>query len=490
MKIIKLFLSICVILVVMLIGMIVYQNQILHRLLKTDTSEFKNVQYKIENSELSFDDFVLNGKSLGRGKATISFTFGGFLGIIPGVEIDKLTLSEVNVDSIYSEKNIYVDSFINKIKEFNLSNNNEQNTDKLEETHIFEDIDKSIKNTENEVSNFIDDYLVENIDSINILKENYKIESNYRNKANQVNQITSKAKEISKKIDDVITKIEEETKKIEEGKYSEGNVLEKKLNELAYLVELNSIDNINDYIFIDNYSVIEDSLNKTLKVIELVKEIQSVPIVIKNLYITANDLEITALNNSGESKGHFNINTDGKNVLVSLNFDNENINLNYRVNDLSVNLNKKNDSSITTLLNYEKSNFIDLGAINLISEISYYDNNILKINKTQLNNEEINAITNKINNIEQNEIISINQDYEQSLFNLEEINEKFNQIIDNLNKIKNDLFILNNSSNYNNLIKSLREMISSTSAQNLQDDESQEELTNNLEENSEKDNQD
>lgn len=479
MKIIKLFLTVFLVFISLSICAVVYQNQILYRLVKTENSEFKNIQYTIENSEIVFDDFILNGKSLGGGKAKVSFKLGGFLGVVPEVEIENLKLSSVDIDSIYNHNDIYIDTFIDKIKTLNINEEENKSEDiSYSSIEIIEKIENDIYDLESKILNFVDNTLTEDLKSINDLKENYINESNYRLKSNKIKEITTSSQSLSNKIYEIIDIINKENKKIENSSYSLSKIVEKDLNNLAYLVELNSLENINEYIFIDNYNNIEQSLNKSLKIFELIKEIQSLDIVIKNLNIANNNLEIKDLYDVNNSTGHFTIDINGNDVIVSLHFNEKSGELNYKVNNLSFNIIKNNDSSLLTVLNYDKIDLFGDDEIKLVSEISYYDNNIVNTNKTQLSNEEEEMLINKINNIEQNTFNNINKNYDQSILELDKNIKKLNEISNILNEINKNLLVFNNVENINKL-NELKEFVNFNSTRNLSFNENEEELTQN-----------
>ena len=98
----------------MLFG-VMFSSNIVTYMTKSKNSEFENVKFSVRNSEMIFDNFVVNGKSLGKGRATVGIVQSGLFNLVPKLTLSNLKLDDVNLESIYKEKNSQIDTFTDKI---------------------------------------------------------------------------------------------------------------------------------------------------------------------------------------------------------------------------------------------------------------------------------------------------------------------------------------------------------------------------------------
>ena len=115
MKFLKFLLVLVIIAVIFALGGVIFSNRIIAHLTKTDSSRFENLKYSIKDGEIVFDNFILNGEKLGKGKAKIKIVRGGKFGISPEVKLESMELQEVKSELLYNAADPQIDSFIEKI---------------------------------------------------------------------------------------------------------------------------------------------------------------------------------------------------------------------------------------------------------------------------------------------------------------------------------------------------------------------------------------
>ena len=100
MKFLKSMLVLVLLVLLFLLGGVIFSNNIISYMTKTKNSEFQNVKFSFKNKEMTFDNFVINGKDLGKGRATVIPTRSGLFKIIPSIKLSNLKLEEVNLEKI------------------------------------------------------------------------------------------------------------------------------------------------------------------------------------------------------------------------------------------------------------------------------------------------------------------------------------------------------------------------------------------------------
>jgi len=138
---------------------------------KTKHSEFENVKFSIKNNEMFFDNFVVNGKNLGKGRANVGVIGTGLFKLVPKLTLSNLKLEDVNLEGIYNEKSSQIDTFTDKIN----SLTTQEKADKSTADFIKETTTKVTTLTTN-TDNFINSKLRENIEKVNI---EYNVNQNY-----------------------------------------------------------------------------------------------------------------------------------------------------------------------------------------------------------------------------------------------------------------------------------------------------------------------
>ena len=82
MKILKWLLSLVLIALFVLLCSVMFSSNIVSYMTKTKHSEFENVKFSIKNNEMFFDNFVVNGKNLGKGRANVGVIGTGLFKLV------------------------------------------------------------------------------------------------------------------------------------------------------------------------------------------------------------------------------------------------------------------------------------------------------------------------------------------------------------------------------------------------------------------------
>ena len=400
---------------------------------KTKHSEFENVKFSIKNNEMVFDNFVVNGKNLGKGQANVRVVGTGLFNLVPKLTLSNLKLEDVNLEGIYNEKSSQIDTFTDKIN----SLTTQEKADKSTADFIKETTTKVTTLTTN-TDNFINSKLRENIEKVNVLKQDYVGLTDLKSKAQKIMELNNEIKPLAKSINIEKENIEKTITEIElERDIALTNVsdnltkLEKEisLNDFNNINSNNSVQNMNLYIFLDKGKDLETSLNNALKATALIKEI-------KDLNVRIADIDIN----------------DGKIVAKGLNGDNTQISgevvmennamafIKGQNNGYEITYNKDNFTSktmffankISTIIEYSKNDLLEGKIIKLASELVLENNNFKNLNHTVLTDEEKTLLTQKIENLR-------NNNYQQIMAKYEEDNKNIETLIDNVYAQKNKL---------------------------------------------------
>ena len=433
MKILKWLLSLILIVLFMLLFGVMFSSNIVSYMVKTKHSEFENVKFSIRNNEMVFDNFVVNGKNLGKGRANVGVVRTGLFRLVPKLTISNLKLEDVNLDSIYKEKSTQIDTFTDKINSLTA----QEKADKSTADFIKETTEKVTTLTTN-TDNFINSKLRENIEKVNVLKQDYVGLTDLKSKAQKIVELNNEIKPLAKSINAEKENIDKSISEIEmERDIALANVsdnltkLEKEisLNDFNNINSNNSVQNMNLYIFLDKGKDLETSLNNALKATALVKEI-------KDLNMRISDININ----------------DGKIVAKGLNGDNANVNgevilennakalIKEQNNGYEITYNKDNFTSKTTFLankissviEYSKNDLLEGKVVKLASELVLENNDFKNLNHTVLTDEEKTLLTQKIENLR-------NNNYQEIMAKYEEDNKNIEALIDNVYVQKNKL---------------------------------------------------
>ena len=432
MKILKYLLSLILIALVMMLFGVMFSSNIVTYMTKSKNSEFENVKFSVRNSEMTFDNFVVNGKSLGKGRATVGIVQSGLFNLVPKLTLSNLKLDDVNLESIYKEKNSQIDTFTEKIN----SLTSQEKSDKTTADFIKETTDK-VTTLSNNTNNLINSKWKENIEKINVLKKDYVGLTDLKSKSQKIVELNNEIKPLIKSINSEKENIEKNISEIElERDIALANVSDN-LTKLEKEISLNdfnnnsnnNVQNMNLYIFLDKGKNLETSLNTALKATSLIKEIKDLNIRISDININDGKIVVKGLNgNNSHINGEVLLENNSKALIKGLN------------NGYEITYNKDNFTSktlfainkISSLIEYSKNDLLEGRIVKLASELILENSNFKNLNHTVLTDEEKTLLTQKIENLR-------NNNYQQIMSKYEEDNKNIETLIDNVYVQKNKL---------------------------------------------------
>ena len=432
MKILKYLLSLVLRALVMLLFGVMFSSNIVSYMTKSKHSEFENVKFSIRNNEMVFDNFVVNGKSLGKGRATVGVVRTGLFNLVPKLTLSNMKLEDVNLESIYKEKNSQIDTFTEKINSLTA----QEKSDKTTADFIKETTDK-VTTLSNNTNNLINSKWKENIEKINVLKKDYVELTDLKSKAQKIVELNNEIKPLVKSINSEKENIEKNISEIElERDIALANVSDN-LTKLEKEISLNdfnnnsnsNVQNMNLYIFLDKGKNLETSLNTALKATSLIKEIKELDIRISDIDINDGKIVAKGLNgNISQVNGEVLLENNSKALIKGQN------------NGYEITYNKDNFTSktlfainkISSLIEYSKNDLLEGRIVKLASELILENSNFKNLNHTVLTDEEKTLLTQKIENLR-------NNNYQQIMSKYEEDNKNIETLIDNVYVQKNKL---------------------------------------------------
>ena len=426
MKFLKFLLVLFLLLLITATGGVIFSNKIVYNMTKTKNSEFENLRYSIKDSEIIFDNFVLNGKDLGKGKAKISFVRSGFLGLNLKSALSNMKLEDVDLKKIYDTPDNQIDSFIEKIE---IPANSEAIKKTTEE--FVKETTKELENVSNGIDNFISTGIRENILNINKIKTDYGNITDLKSKAQKITELDKEIKPVTRMINTERQSIENSISKIETEKSLMLENISQELNKLEKIVSLNDIKNMNSYIFMDKGKNITQSLNKALKVVNLIKEIKGIPLLISSVDINNGTVKFSGLDGENTVSGEIKLENIPEKITVKSSKDTYDII--YREDKLT--MHTSFDKKIVSVIEYLKDNILEGRVIKLVSRLTSENNNFQNINETVLSDEEKTLLTEKINTLQQTRYQEIMTKYDEQIKSIDNLitsvydkKEKLNQI--------------------------------------------------------------
>ena len=442
MKILKYLLSaVLIVLIIFLFG-IMFSSNIVSFMARSKHSKFENVKYSVKNSQMVFDNFVVNGKDLGKGHATVGIIRTGLFKLVPKLTISNLKLEDVNLEGIYKEKDSQIDTFTEKINSLSA----QEKASKTTADFIKETTDKTTTLTTN-TDNLINNKWKQSIEKINILKKNYAETTDLKSKAQKIVELNNEIKPLVKSINSEKENVEKNISEIElERDIVLANVSDN-LTKLEKEISLNdfnnnsnsNIQNMNLYIFLDKGKDLETSLNTALKATALVKEIKDLNIRISDMDINEGKIMAKGLNgNLSQVSGEILLQNNSKALIKGQN------------NGYEITYNKDNFTSKTlfavnkigSLIEYSKNDLIEGRTVKLSSELVMENNNFKNLNHTVLTDEEKTLLTQKIENLRNNNYQQIMTKYEEDNKNIETLIDTVYAQKDKLDKLQKDLLSL------------------------------------------------
>jgi len=426
MKFLKFLLVLFLLLLITATGGVIFSNKIVYNMTKTKNSEFENLRYSIKDSEIIFDNFVLNGKDLGKGKAKISFVRSGFLGLNLKSALSNMKLEDVDLKKIYDTPDNQIDSFIEKIE---IPANSEAIKKTTEE--FVKETTKELENVSNGIDNFISTGIRENILNINKIKTDYGNITDLKSKAQKITELDKEIKPVTRMINTERQSIENSISKIETEKSLMLENISQELNKLEKIVSLNDIKNMNSYIFMDKGKNITQSLNKALKAVNLIKEIKGIPLLISSVDINNGTVKFSGLDGQNTVSGEIKLEDIPEKITVKSSKDTYDII--YREDKLT--MHTSFDKKIVSVIEYLKDNILEGRVIKLVSRLTSENNNFQNINETVLSDEEKTLLTEKINTLQQTRYQEIMAKYDEQIKSIDNLitsvydkKEKLNQI--------------------------------------------------------------
>ena len=419
-----------------------FSSNIVSFMARSKHSKFENVKYSVKNSQMVFDNFVVNGKDLGKGRATVGIIRTGLFKLVPKLTISNLKLEDVNLEGIYKEKDSQIDTFTEKINSLSA----QEKASKTTADFIKETTDKTTTLTTN-TDNLINNKWKQSIEKINTLKKNYAETTDLKSKAQKIVELNNEIKSLVKSINSEKENVEKNISEIElERDIVLANVSDN-LTKLEKEISLNdfnnnsnsNIQNMNLYIFLDKGKDLETSLNTALKATALVKEIKDLNIRISDMDINAGKIVAKGLNgNLSQVSGEILLQNHSKALIKGQN------------NGYEITYNKDNFTSKTLfavnkiglLIEYSKNDLIEGRTVKLSSELVMKNNNFKNLNHTVLTDEEKTLLTQKIENLRNNNYQQIMTKYEEDNKNIETLIDTVYAQKDKLDKLQKDLLSL------------------------------------------------
>ena len=430
MKIVKILLSIILLLVIVLTAGIIFSNNIVYYMTRTKDTRFENIKYSVEKGTMTFDDLILDKKSFGKGSAKVKLEREGFLGLVPQLILSEVKLENVDINKIYGIENKQIDSFIGKIDEQYSKPENDLTLEKY-----VNNVEKNVDNLNSSINDFTENKISGNISKINQIKQDYSNSSKINEKSIKIAELNKETTNLIKVISKEKLKYEEEIENIEAEKNEVLLKFGQNVENLQKEIELNNVNKLHEYIFLDKGEKLKDVENKSLKLFKFVNEIKKLSFKITDLDINNGEIKIT---NIGQNKLNVeatmseNVNVKGEGTL-----NNYNIDINF--DDIKILTKYTVDQEIVSDIIYMKKDLLKEKNVEIKVSLLFKDNNFSIQNKTILTAEEQNNINLLNEEIE-------NDGYNEKLNEYKIQNEKIDGFINilkenlmKLDKVQNDI---------------------------------------------------
>ena len=238
-----------------------------------------------------------------------------------------------------------------------------------------------------------------------------------KSKAQKITELDKEIKPVTKMINTEKQDIENSISKIETEKSLMLENISQELNKLEKVVSLNDIKNMNSYIFMDKGKNITASLNKSLKAVNLIKEIRSLPLQISNVDINNGTLVFNGLNGKNTVSGE--IKLEGIPEKVAVKSAQNGYDITYREDKLT--MQTSFDKNIVSVIEYLKDDILEGKVIKLVSRLTSENNNFQNINETVLSDEEKTLLTEKINTLQQTRYQEIMTKYDEQIKSIDNL---------------------------------------------------------------------
>ena len=430
MKIVKILLSVILLLVIVLTAGIIFSNNIVYYMTKTKDTRFENIKYSVEKGTMTFDDLILDKKSFGKGSAKVKLEREGFLGLVPQLILSEVKLENVDINEIYGIENKQIDSFIGKIDEQYSKTENDLTLEKY-----VDNVGKNVDNLNSSINDFIENKISGNISKINQIKQDYSNSSKINEKSIKIAELNKETTNLIKVISKEKLKYEEEIEKIETEKNEVLLKFGQNIENLQKEIELNNVNKLHEYIFLDKGEKLKDAENKSLELFKFVNEIKKLSFKITDLDINNGEIKIT---NIGQNK----LNVEAmmsENVIVKGEGTLNNYNIEINFDDMKILTKYTIDQEIVSDIIYTKKDLLKEKNVEIKVNLLFKGNNFSIQNKTILTDEEQNNINLLNEEIE-------NDGYNEKLNEYKIQNEKIDGFINTLkenlmklDKVQNDI---------------------------------------------------
>lgn len=422
MKVLKILLLVILLLVILAIGTLFFSGKIIESKLNTSEVQLENFKFSLKKREVTFDNLVINGSSLGPGHGRLGIK-KLFSNIFDNkVYFSEMELNNLDFNSVYAAPDKNIDKFIGKIE---VPDKTYSNNKSFKNTNKIVKIEADIK----EVLNF--DFSTQ-IDELQKLKNEFSDTKSLDEKILKLKEISEKSDKIKKDITDKKSRI---NAVIDEIDMEDNQTLKIYIDELKNLnqsIESSSTDNIKSITFIDKGREILVDLNSSLKITKLIEGINESNISIKTLNI--NESKLVVKNVGPAFTGSVN----------AVYLDNEvkyNINENSKTQSYDISVNRNNlvltmiysSDKITSKINYTKENLIpNINSIIINTDLDYRDGVLDITSNNSLTNEQELFIKEGIERLEQEKLLELSKQYNTN-------NEKIMSILDQLYTKRKDL---------------------------------------------------
>ena len=430
MKIVKILLSVILLLVIVLTAGIIFSNNIVYYMTRTKDTRFENIKYSVEKGTMTFDDLILDKKSFGKGSARVKLEREGFLGLVPQLTLSEVKLENVDMNEIYGIENKQIDSFIGKIDEQYSKTENDLTLEKY-----VDNVEKNVDNLNSSINDFTENKISGNISKINQIKQDYSNLSKINEKSIKIAELNKETTNLIKVISKEKLKYEEEIEKIEDEKNEVLLKFSQNIENLQKEIELNNVNKLHEYIFLDKGEKLKDAENKSLKLFKFVNEIKKLSFKITDLDINNGEIKIT---NMGQNK----LNVEAmmsENVIVKGEGTLNNYNIEINFDDMKILTKYTIDQEIVSDIIYTKKDLLKEKNVEIKVNLLFKGNNFSIQNKTILTDEEQNNINLLNEEIE-------NDGYNEKLNEYKIQNEKIDGFINilkenlmKLDKVQNDI---------------------------------------------------
>ena len=298
---------------------------------------------------------------------------------------------------------------------------------------------KELENVSTGIDNFINTEIRENILNTNKIKTDYGNITDLKSKAQKLTELDKEIKPVTRMINTEKQSIENSISKIETEKSLMLENISQELNKLEKIVSLNDIKNMNSYIFMDKGKNITQSLNKALKVVNLIKEIRGIPLLISSIDINSGTVKFSGLDVENTVSGEIKLEDIPEKITVKSSQDAYDII--YKEDKLT--MQTSFDKKIVSVIEYLKDNILEGRVIKLVSRLTSENNNFQNINETVLSDEEKTLLTEKINNLQQTRYQEIMTKYDEQIKSIDTLITAVYEKKSKLDQIQREMISLN-----------------------------------------------